>query len=139
MRLLVTGGVNTGKSLLVPALAARLNAPYRYTDEALAAGGDWHTTTLCVANWLLAPGPWIIAGVRVPWALLHLLQQENYAIPPIIYLTRALSLETIAQAKMTKSVDAGWQQLQAIVRIHPLYKGPYHLQLCDNICKELQP
>lgn len=142
-RILITGGVNTGKSLLSVELGRALEVPVRFTDELLGGPGArtkarWEEVTLCVVGWLREPGPWVISGVRVPYALLrfNLLYPDDPFPSKVVYLTRALSRMTPEQEALTKAIDRVWAKVEEIMRVRPLYRGPYRPTLIEEIMRQ---
>ena len=147
MRIAITGGVNTGKSLLAAELAALVGAAaVRPTDALLpphpsrgAPPGheSWTAINEEVARWMREPGPWVISGVRVPHALL-LLPPDSPLPDLVVYLTRALSREDRAQGYMTRSVDQAMLKARALHRRLPCWRGPYSPTLAAELAAHLE-
>jgi len=67
MKLLITGGPRTGKTIMALDLGQRHGVPVYHTDDAIPLG--WSQASAEVSRWLERPGPWIVEGVAVPRAL----------------------------------------------------------------------
>lgn len=138
MRIAITGGVNSGKSLLGAELAARLCVPLQLTDEALGtepimrSRTAWPEVTEAVVGWMREPGPWVIAGVRVPYAILRLAAEGAPLPDRVLYLTGALSLETLAQGRLSAAIERVWSKVEEVTPLRPWYRGPYHPQLAEE-------
>lgn len=115
MRILITGGVGTGKTTLAQDYAAATGLPLLATDDALwlpevvTAPSPWAAANAEVARWITRPGPWLIEGVRVPHALARVIREAGRLgdlpfDPPMVYLTQARHLETRQAGAMTASV-----------------------------------
>lgn len=138
MRIAITGGVNSGKSLLGAEIAELLGVPLQLTDTALGDARSheaWHEVTLCVAGWMREPGPWVIAGVRVPYAILRLAADGAELPDRAIYLTGALSLETRRQGRLTAAIERVWAKVEEVTPLRPWFRGPYHPQLATEIMR----
>jgi broad-specificity NMP kinase len=94
VRLLITGGVGSGKTTLASKIKLTemcdLICPLLHTDD-LIGDYDWSGCSQYVADkWFHAEGPWIIEGVAIPRALRKYLEANPSALPPcdrIIVLT----------------------------------------------------
>lgn len=129
-RIVITGGPRTGKTTLagqlpqlfmvgaLPLIDVR-TAPILHTDDLIAElahlGKDaWSEGSRRVAEWLDAPGPWIIEGVAVSRALRKWHEAHPGAAPPVdrvIYLTEPYEPLTPGQASMAKGVEKVHREL----------------------------
>jgi len=67
-RIIIVGGVNTGKTSLALRLKTERNiSTIRSTDSLIDLG--WSEASAAAALWFSEPGDWIIEGVAVPRAL----------------------------------------------------------------------
>jgi hypothetical protein len=90
VRLLITGGVGSGKTTLTEKTWAKSGGRVMHTDDLIEVY-DWSGVSDHVArHWFNEPGPWIIEGVAIPRAL-RKYQLANPHLPPpcdrIIVLT----------------------------------------------------
>lgn len=147
-RILITGGVGTGKTTLAKELSALLSIPILSTDDALflpevaAAPSPWPAANDEVARWMTRPGPWIIEGVRVPHALAIAIRDAGRTParpfnPPLIYLTRAIHLENHSQAAMTASVAAAVFHCEGRLSV-PTSRLHYDPSLASNLAPSFQ-
>lgn len=120
MRILITGGINTGKSLLAEELSKALDIPYRLTDELLSLyrdRQDWAAFNREVMGWFLYPPPWIIAGVRVPYALAQWSKDRPGEQPADLayYLKLPLAPQTEEQRRFSRGLHTMWLKVERLV------------------------
>jgi Fe-S cluster assembly ATPase SufC len=108
MRMLITGGVGSGKTTLSQQVRGSVGADYvRHTDD-LIDTMEWSEVSAHVASvWFHYPGPWIIEGVAIPRALRKYLEANPHAPPPcdrIIVLTDQHKDLNARQEAMSRTV-----------------------------------
>lgn len=115
-RICITGGPRTGKTTLAEQLRNGIGSlsrgegslagvPIQHTDDLQHLG--WSEASAAAADWLDAPGPWIIEGVAVSRALRKWRDQHPDAPPPcdrVIYLSESYEALTPGQRTMAKGV-----------------------------------
>lgn len=132
VRVLITGGVGTGKTTLSAHLAAALQLPTLATDDALwlpevvTAPNEWAAANAEVATWIMRSGPWLIEGTRVPHALALAIRQLGRGgpplfTPPLVYLTRARHVEDRRAAAMTASTLAATRHCERRLGVPTLW------------------
>ena len=111
-RLLITGGPRTGKTTLANSLE-RDGARVGHTDD-LIASHDWSEASDRVAEWMNAPGPWVIEGVAVVRALRKWLAAHPAGAPcdRIVLLSKPLEPLTPGQAAMAKGLLTVWDEIR---------------------------
>lgn len=91
MRLLITGGVGSGKTTMSQHLRGSTGSDRVMHTDDLIGTGEWSEVSQRIADeWLTMPGPWIIEGVAIPRALRKYLEAHPHEPPPcdrIIVLT----------------------------------------------------
>lgn len=143
IKIAITGGLNTGKSLLALELGQILGCGHRLTDELLVEhpDADWNFVTQRVVEWLETPGPWVLCGVRIPHALLQFnLAQPEAPLPVdmVVILTRALSPLTPKQMAASKSILTVWDKCEKLLRPRCCYRE-YDPRLARELAAELSP
>jgi hypothetical protein len=133
-RIAITGGPRTGKTTLARTFAAPLHVSCdsAFDDESCSCGALRHTDDLIeqmkhlgkdawsaasaeVANWLDAPGPWIIEGVAVSRALRKWRDAHPGEPPPVdrvIMLTEPFETLSKGQAAMAKGVATVHEEIE---------------------------
>jgi len=119
-RIVILGGPRTGKTTLAMSTGQETaTAPVRHSDDLIEElkhlGKDaWSEGSRRVAEWLDAPGPWIIEGVALARALRKWREAHPGEPPPvdkIIRLTTPHVALTKGQAAMAKGEETVWQEI----------------------------
>jgi len=78
MKLLISGVLNSGKSLLLEELQSHLpSLPIKHSDDLLSYNESFQSVNHQVREWFYSPPPWCIVGVRVPYAVLSWNKRET--------------------------------------------------------------
>lgn len=132
-RICITGGPRTGKTTLAKQLAMKvlraaaesgtvLGTSYlRHTDNLIHLG--WSEASAAAAEWLDAPGPWIIEGVAVSRALRKWRDQHPDEPPPVdrvIFLSEPYERLTPGQLAMAKGVRTVHDEIEGWLASHGL-------------------
>ncbi|TXH11826.1 MAG: hypothetical protein E6R03_13975 [Hyphomicrobiaceae bacterium] len=111
MRILITGGPRTGKTVLAVKLSIQSGLQVFHTDDLIDVG--WSEASANAAEWMEQPGPWVIEGVSIPRALRKWLaaHPEGKPADKIIYLSVPRVELSSGQAAMAKGVATVWREV----------------------------
>lgn len=132
-RLLITGHINAGKSLLVEQLTELLpDWQMMHTDDTIPLDLSWAERLVLVKEWLTKPAPWVITGVMIP-AAVNLYFKDNPEPPAdlLIFLKQPLAALTSRQQTYNKTIDTMYQKIRCRVPV-----PTYSLAYC-TVCQEL--
>lgn len=116
-RVIVAGGPRTGKTTLAKQIAKRAGIEARHTDD-LIDTTDWSGASAQVAEWLDAPGPWVIEGVATLRALRKwFARSTGKPADRIVWLGKAKVPCSPGQTTMAKGCRKVWDEiLPALLR-----------------------
>lgn len=106
MKIVITGGPNTGKTAYVPRHPELAAYPVKHTDDLQRSIGDWSKESEAVSTWFDIPGDWVVEGTTVARALRKWLKRNPTGKPcdRLIYLARVYGNRTPGQNAMAKGI-----------------------------------